>query len=124
MSHGWTKEAAEAYGRRIAAKANDEPDIDALQEEFDAMLAEIDAFWGPSGDAAIAAMNLASEYAQYTDELGNYLIEGVADFIRDDDEDYRYAYDMTHADSANDPGANDNEPAPYTGYGYYGEALN
>ena len=124
MTHGWTREAAEEYGRQAEARRHGGPSIDDLQKRFDARMKEIEEQWGADKGGDIERMNLAAEYAEYTDDLGNHLIDGVDDYLWDDDDDYYWqGYDEGGGDDASADPANDNGPQSYTGYGYFGEAL-
>ena len=72
-----------------------EKQIKALQAEYDSKCAEIDEQWGDDDKGHyVERYNLAREYADHRDELGNFVVEGVTEYIdpnespyEEDDED-------------------------------------
>ena len=82
QAHGWTLEAMRDY--KIG------PSTLSLQEQFDKEIQQTYDHYGPDKDGDIARMNIAARYAKYTDDIGNYEIEGVSDYIWDDQYEDEY----------------------------------
>ena len=98
-THGWDIESMRNYGKNLPPKAadivmlNPEPQSKStaeLQAEYDQKVAEIDKIWeNDCKGHMIERSNLAAEYSQYTDGIGEYLIEGVDEYMDDEWDDYQ-----------------------------------
>ena len=96
-SHGWTYEAMRDYDAVFRNREDREGAIHmrrtlSLAERFEEELLEIEQIYGPSKAGVIESMNIAADYAEHRDELGNFLVEGVHEYYSDDDWGYHDQY--------------------------------